>query len=98
MTTVRAPIRSHEAEVGKKKTGDGWDEVFIPAASIFMVSILVASLRIPISQSETKEFEYTGPDERFILAGGISNHINTRVTEAVDHNDTENDLSIVMQW
>jgi hypothetical protein len=97
MTAVHAPMRSHDAE-NAEKTGDGWDDVFIPAASIFMVSILVASLRIPISQGETKEFVHAGPDERLIMAGRIPNHIDTRVAEAVDHNDTERDLSTVTQW
>jgi hypothetical protein len=98
MATERATMRSNAEAENVVKTGDGWEDFFIPAASIFMVSILVASLRIPISKDETTEFVYPGPDERFILAGGISNHINTRVAQPVDHNDTENDLSTVMQW
>ena len=97
MSTARTPIRSHEAE-NTEKLGDGWDDIFIPAVSIFMVSILVASLRMPLPQGEAKDFVFAGPDERFIMAGGISNHIDTRMAETVDDNDTVTDLSIVMQW
>ncbi len=94
---MRADIRNNEAG-NAEKTGGGWDDILIPAASIFIVSILVASLRIPIAQRETSEYVHTGPDERLIMAGGISNHIDTRVAEPVDHNDTKSDLSTVMQW
>jgi hypothetical protein len=96
---VRPSIRSHEPE-NTGKPGDVWDDIFIPAASIFMVSILVAALRIPISENEREEFVSSAysQDERLIMAGGRSNYIDTRTAEAVDRNDTEKDLATVLQW
>ncbi len=89
-------LHRHESEIAGK-TGDGSDYIFVPAASIFMISIIVAALGTLIFHGEIEDHYTNDQDERLIMAGEIFTYIDTRVAEAVDQNATEN-LSTVMQW
>ena len=77
LTLVRGSVGSNEAEIAER-TADGWDDIFTQAVSICMLSFLIASIGIPISQSETNAFFHAGPDERLNMASGISNNTEYR--------------------